>query len=117
MLVTTAPTALFIGMTLSRAVRSRVMSAALPGGGVETVRAGALDGGEFEHLAHGQEFWRILVTREPPRPHLVLLQREDRAHLGKEVVGHRGFHVDAQRGANASVDRLLNRRITVPHQR
>ena len=31
MLVTTAPTALFIGITLSRSVRSRMMSASLPG--------------------------------------------------------------------------------------
>ena len=31
MLVTTAPTALFIGMTLSRSVRSMMMSASLPG--------------------------------------------------------------------------------------
>ncbi len=39
MLVTTAPTALFIGITLSRSVRNRMMSASLPGVRVPILRS------------------------------------------------------------------------------
>src|SRR5436190_5844553 len=120
MLVTTAPTALFIGITLSRSVRSRMMSASLPGVSVPILRsrplARAFDGGELEHLARRQELGRVLVAGEPPRPHLVLLQREHGAHLLEEIVGHGGFHIHAERRADAGIDRLLDRRVAVPHQ-
>ena len=109
-------------MTLSRSVRSRMMSASLPGVSVpilllEAVGARAFDGGEFEHLARLEELPAVLLAGEPARPDLVLLQREHRAHLGEEVVRHRGLDVDAETRPDADVDRLLGRRIAVAHQR
>ena len=84
---------------------------------LEAVGARAFDGGKFEHVACCQELRRVLVAGKPARPRLVLLQREDRAYLREEVVRHRSFDVDLSDGRMPSVDRLLDRRLAVPHQR
>src|SRR6266446_5074064 len=54
---------------------------------VEAVRPRALDGGELQHLADGQEGRRVLVAGMTTFPSLALLQREHRAHLAEEIIG------------------------------
>src|SRR5262245_10587148 len=102
MLVTTAPLALFIGVTANRSVRSRITSASLPGVSVPTLRSSALARApsmvaKLDHVARGQQLGQVLLAGERTHPNIVVLKRQDGAHLREQIARYRGFHIDRER--------------------
>src|SRR5712672_479717 len=92
--LTTAPGALLSGQTLSRSALSSTMSASLPGVSVPTLRSRPVqfDGGEFEHIATGEQRRQVLGAGACPLQHAEALQREGGAHHREGVLRH--CHVD-----------------------
>ena len=118
--VTTAPAALFSGITLIVSVRSMMMSASLPGVSVPTLAvdvgvARALDRRHLEDLAAREKRREVLFAGQHALVEQRPLQRERGAHHREHVGGHVRFDVHAQARRDAVIERLLDRRHPVPH--
>ena len=78
-------------------------------------RARSGDGGQFNRVPRCEQPRQILLTRERPLIEQRSLQGEGRAHDGEHVGCHVAFDIDAETGADAEIERCLERRHPVPH--
>ena len=118
MRLTTALGALLSGQTLMRSARSMTMSASLPGVSVPTLlsrsaQRAPCDGGEFEHVAAGEQRRQVLLAVAPALQDEQALEIEDRPHHAEHVLPDGRRVIGAQRRAQAVVERLLDRRHAV----
>ena len=115
------PGALLSGQTSSRSAAQHDDVGLLAGRqradlAVEVGAAGALDGGEFEHVAAGEQRRQVLLALAHALQDMQALQVEGRPHEPEHVLRHRRAVVGAQTRPHAVVERLLDRGHAVGHR-
>ena len=82
---------------------------------VEVCTTGTLDGGELEHLPTRQQRRQVLLAVAPTLQDEIALRDGGRSHEREEIRRERHGVIGAEAGAHAVVERVLNRRGSVPH--